>query len=155
MQLSCVRFSFVIAFCLLILFSSFGQNNKPKASINHTAIFVVSCKVSADFYQNIIGLDSIPEPFHDGKHKWLRTGPKSSLHIIEGATEKKEYYKNNHTCFTVPSVDAFVEGLKKNKIEFEDLSGNKNVFSLRVDKVKQLWLRDPDGYWIEINDAKD
>ena len=145
----------MIAFCLLITFVSYGQGNKPKASINHTAVFVVSCKVSADFYQGIIGLDSIPEPFHDGKHKWLRTGPKSSLHIIEGATEKKEYYKNNHTCFSVPSVDAFVEVLKKNKIEFEDVSGNKNVVSLRVDKVKQLWLRDPDGYWIEINDAKD
>lgn len=145
----------VIALCSLISFVSVGQDNKPKASINHTAIFVVSCKVSADFYQNIIGLDSIPEPFHDGKHKWLRTGPKSSLHIIEGADVKKEYYKNNHTCYTVASVDVFADKLKKNKIEFEDLTGNKNVFSLRVDKVKQLWLRDPDGYWIEINDAKD
>lgn len=155
MQLCFSRFFMVIALCSLISFVSVGQDNKPKASINHTAIFVVSCKVSADFYQNIIGLDSIPEPFHDGKHKWLRTGPKSSLHIIEGADVKKEYYKNNHTCYTVASVDVFADKLKKNKIEFEDLTGNKNVFSLRVDKVKQLWLRDPDGYWIEINDAKD
>jgi lactoylglutathione lyase len=148
-------FFLVIAFCLLISFGSFAQGNKPRASINHTAIFVVDCKVSAAFYHDVIGLDTIPEPFHDGKHVWMRTGPKSSLHIIEGATVKKEYYKNNHTCFSVPSVDALVDILKKKKIEFEDVSGNKNVFSLRVDKVKQLWLRDPDGYWIEINDAKE
>jgi lactoylglutathione lyase len=148
-------FIVVIAFCLLISFGSVAQNNKPKASINHTAIFVVDCKASGKFYHDIIGLDTIPEPFHDGKHVWMRTGPKSALHIIEGSTAKKEYYKNTHTCFTVASVDAFVEVLKKNKIEFEDVSGNKNVVSLRVDKVKQLWLRDPDGYWLEINDAKD
>lgn len=148
-------FPVLIGFCLLISFVSVGQNNKPKASINHTAIFVVSCKVSADFYQNVIGLDSIPEPFHDGKHKWLRTGPKSSLHIIEGAPAKKEYFKNNHTCFTVASVEAFTEILKKNKVEYEDFGGNKNTVSSRIDGVKQLWLRDPDGYWIEINDAKD
>lgn len=148
-------FSLVIAFCLLVAVASYGQDNKPKASINHTAIFVVSCKVSSAFYQDIVGLDSIPEPFHDGKHKWLRTGPKSSLHIIEGSTEKKEHYKNTHTCFTVASVDAFAEKLKKNKIEYEDVSGKKNSITTRVDNVKQLWFRDPDGYWLEINDAKD
>jgi lactoylglutathione lyase len=148
-------FFLLIAVCLLISFGTSAQGNKPKASINHTAVFVVSCKVSADFYQNIIGLDSIPEPFHDGKHKWLRTGPKSSLHIIEGATEKKDYYKNNHTCFTVASVETFTDVLKKNKIEYEDVAGNKNQITTRIDKVKQIWLRDPDGYWIEINDAKD
>ena len=143
---------FLIA-CILAVVTGFAQS-KPKAVINHTAVFVVSMKVSAAFYQNIIGLDTIPEPFHDGKHAWLKTGPTSSLHIIEGAQSKKEYYKNQHTCFSVPSVDAFVEVLKKNKIPFEDVAGKKNVFSLRVDGIKQLWLQDPDGYWIEINDAK-
>jgi lactoylglutathione lyase len=132
-----------------------AQNQKPNARLNHTAIFVADIKASANFYQNILGLDTIPEPFHDGKHVWLRTGPAMSLHIIEGAKEKKQYYKNQHTCFSVASVDEFVEVLKKNKIEFEDLQGKKNVFSNRVDGVKQLWLRDPDGYWVEINDAKD
>jgi len=25
----------------------------------------------------------------------------------------------------------------------------------RVDGVHQIYLKDPDGYWLEINDAKD
>src|SRR5688572_19089645 len=128
---------------------------KTGARMNHSAIFVVDIKASATFYQNVVGLDTIPEPFHDGKHVWLRTGPGMSLHIIEGAKEKKQYFKNQHTCFSVASVDDFVAVLKKNKIEFEDLTGNKNVFSKRVDGIKQLWMKDPDGYWVEINDAKD
>ena len=145
--------NFFLIACILAVVTSFAQS-KSKAVINHTAIFVVSMKVSAVFYHNIIGLDTIPEPFHDDKHSWFKTGPTSSLHIIEGATEKKEYYKNQHTCFSVPSIDAFVEVLKKNKITFEDVSGKKNVVSLRIDGVKQLWMQDPDGYWVEINDAK-
>ena len=132
-----------------------AQDQPNKARLNHTAIFVTDIKASANFYQNILGLDTIPEPFHDGKHVWLRTGPAMSLHIIEGAKEKKQYFKNQHTCFSVASVDDFVEVLRKNKIEFEDLQGKKNVFSKRVDGIKQLWLRVPDGYWVEINDAKD
>jgi lactoylglutathione lyase len=129
--------------------------NKPKAVINHLAIYVVDLQKSATFYENIIGLDTIPEPFHDGKHTWLRIGPKASMHIIQGAAMPKEYYKNNHICFSVESVESFTELLKKNSIAFEDVNGNKNVYSKRPDGIKQIWLQDPDGYWLEINDAKD
>lgn len=146
--------SFVIVFCFLIS-AAFAQGSKPKASINHVGIFVVSCKTSAAFYRDIIGLDSIPEPFHDGKHAWFNIGPKIALHIIEGSNAKKDYYKNNHVCFTVPSVEAFTAVLKKNNIPWEDRDGGKNMITTRVDNVKQIWLKDPDGYWIEINDAKE
>jgi len=146
----------IIAGMCFTCFSSNAQTgNKPKALINHLAIFVVDLQKSGDFYKNIIGLDTIPEPFHDGKHLWLRIGPKASIHIIEGAEAPKEYFKNNHICFSVASVDAFTEMLKKKGIAFEDVSGSKNVFSKRPDGVKQIWLQDPDGYWLEINDAKD
>jgi lactoylglutathione lyase len=128
--------------------------SEGKARINHTAVFVKDIKTSAHFYEQIIGLDTIPEPFHDGKHVWLKTGPGVSLHIIEGATEKKEYFVNQHTCFSVSSVDAFIEKLKKNKLTWQDVRGEKMKITTRVDGVKQLWLQDPDGYWIEINDAK-
>lgn len=135
--------------------NSFSMAQKAKAHINHLAIFVVDLKQSNHFYLDIIGLDTIPEPFHDGKHTWLAIGPGSSLHIIEGAKARIEHFKNNHICFSVPSVEKFVEVLKKNSIGWEDVSGKKNAISNRVDGVKQIWLQDPDGYWIEINDAKD
>lgn len=128
---------------------------QAKAHINHTAIYVVDVKTSAAFYQNIIGLDTIPEPFHDGKHAWFKTGPGIALHIIQGAEAKKEYYKNQHTCFSVASVEAFTKILAAKNIPFEDVKGVKGAVTNRVDGVKQLWLQDPDGYWIEINDAKD
>ncbi|HEX5170436.1 MAG TPA: VOC family protein [Cyclobacteriaceae bacterium] len=129
--------------------------NKPKASLNHNAIYVMDVKKSAAFYRNIIGLDTIPEPFHDGKHAWLSLTPGVALHIIQGSKAKREYYKNQHTCFSVASVDAFAETLKQNNIPWEDRDGGKMTFTIRVDGVKQLWLQDPDGYWIEINDAKE
>ncbi|WP_153798274.1 VOC family protein [Foetidibacter luteolus] len=134
--------------------SLYGQA-QAKARINHVAIYVVDLQKSGNFYMNILGLDTIPEPFHDNKHIWLRIGPGASMHIIQGADVPKEYYKNNHTCFSVESVTDFIETLKKHSIPFEDVSGNQMVYSKRIDGVKQIWLRDPDGYWLEINDAKD
>lgn len=133
--------------------SSLAQNHK--ARINHLAIYVVDINKSTSFYKEVIGLDTIPEPFHDGKHVWLKIGPAASIHIIEGAEAKKEYYKNNHICFSVESVDQFVETLRKKNIGWEDVAGKKGAITRRVDGVTQIWLQDPDGYWIEINDARE
>src|SRR5687767_9516133 len=145
-----------ISLVLLTLTSiGYAQSPKPAVRINHTAIYVIDLKTSKAFYENIIGLDTIPEPFHDGKHAWFRIGPAVSMHMIQGATEKREYYKNQHTCFTVPSVEAFTALLKKHNHTWEDVSGKKNSITTRVDGVKQIWLQDPDGYWLEINDAKE
>ncbi len=143
----------MLLFAALFQFNSFSQQNK--ARINHTAIYVVDLKASTAFYQNIIGLDTIPEPFHDNKHAWFKTGPGISLHIIQGAKKKKKYYRNQHTCFTVTSVTAFTAQLKLQNIPWEDKDGTKMATTSRVDGVMQIWLQDPDGYWIEINDAKD
>jgi lactoylglutathione lyase len=40
-------------------------------------------------------------------------------------------------------------------VEYENWAGEKNAVTNRVDGVKQIYFRDPDGYWIEINDAKE
>jgi lactoylglutathione lyase len=128
---------------------------KSKAALNHIALYVVDLKKSISFYQGIIGLDTIPEPFHDGKHAWFKIGPGISMHVIGGAASKKEYYKNQHTCFNVPSVEIFTQMLRKNNLPWEDRDGAKMAVTTRVDGVKQIWLQDPDGYWIEINDAKE
>ncbi len=147
---------FLAAFFLMINYKTFAQQNTPpKASLNHVALYVTNLKNSSSFYQTIINLDTIPEPFHDGKHAWFRIGAGIALHIIQGAETKKEYYKNQHTCFSVISVGDFIKILQKNNIAWEDRDGTKMAVTTRVDGVKQIWLQDPDGYWLEINDAKE
>lgn len=142
----------LIVFLFVAIASHAQQPAKP--SLNHIAQYVVDLKVSTDFYRNIIGLDTIPEPFHDNKHTWFAVGPKSHLHIISGAAKKEPHDKNSHLCFTVPSVPDFTVNLKKNNIPFESWTGEKNTWTNRVDGVKQIYFQDPDGYWIEINDAR-
>lgn len=134
----------------------FAQNEqRAKASLNHIALYVTDLQRSGDFYSNVIGLDTIPEPFHDGMHIWYRIGPSSHLHVISGADKPKTYFKGNHLCFTVSSVDQFVQSLQKRGLAYEDWNGKPQSITTRVDGVKQIWLQDPDGYWIEVNDARE
>jgi len=149
------------AFVFLLVFVIAGTKNKSfgqqttKASLNHIALYVYDLKTSTTFYKDIIGLDTIPEPFHDGRHTWFSVGPKSHLHLIEGAKEKTPHDKNSHLCFSVASVDVFVEMLKRKNITYENWAGEKMKITNRVDGVKQIYFPDPDGYWVEINDAKE
>ena len=146
---------FVIVFIVSGLFSSQKLFSQQKVMLNHIAVYVVDLKISTAFYKDIIGLDTIPEPFHDGRHTWFSVGVKSHLHVISGATTKTMHDKNAHLCFSVASVPEFVKVLVKNKVEYENWAGEKMAITTRVDGVKQIYFKDPDGYWIEINDAKE
>ena len=148
--------SFLSVFLVLALCTpAVAQQRQTQVRLNHIALYVQDLKASRNFYETIIGLDTIPEPFHDGKHTWFEVGPKSHLHLIEGAKSKINFDKNSHLCFSVPSVDQFVEVLKKHKVEFEEWIGSKGTITRRIDGVKQIYFKDPDGYWIEINDARE
>jgi len=139
----------------LVFFSALlAYAQKPKAVLNHIAIYVTNLSKSTAFYQDIIGLDTIPEPFHDGKHTWFKVAEHSHLHLIQGAAGPSPLTKNSHLCFSVTSIEDVINGLKKNGVVYEDWGGKKASITLRVDGVHQIYFQDPDGYWIEINDDR-
>jgi lactoylglutathione lyase len=71
--------------------------------------------------------------------------------LIQGATSVTEHDKDSHLCFTVPSMENFIAKLNKNNIWFGDWPGTQNKITKRPDGVQQIYFKDPDGYWIEIN----
>jgi lactoylglutathione lyase len=125
---------------------------KSAAVLNHIAVYVADLKIATDFYKNVFDLEIIPEPFHDGRHTWFSIGPAGHLHIISGAKVNLPHDKNEHLCFSVASVDEFVKKLKAMKIDFESWAGEKQGITNRVDGVKQVYFKDPDGHWLEVND---
>ena len=138
-------------FAVLLTLSASAQT---KAHLNHLAIFVVDLHKTMNFYGGVFQLDTIPGPFHDGKHAWYSIAPGVALHVIQGSYKPKEYFLNNHMCFSVPSVTEFLDKIKPLHVPFFNAKAEPGVITTRVDGVKQIWVNDPDGYWIEVNDAK-
>lgn len=128
-----------------------AQQLKP--TLNHIAVYVYNLKTSTNFYQHILHLDTIPEPFHDGRHTWFAIGSGAHLHLIQGSKEITAHEKNSHLCFSVAAVKDMITILEQNNIEYENWAGEKQAVTTRVDGVHQIYFKDPDGYWIEINDA--
>ena len=48
-------------------------------------------------------------------------------------------------------IDEFVDFLKFEDIYFENWAGEEKTVRIRADGAKQIYIRDPDGYWIEVN----
>jgi lactoylglutathione lyase len=140
---------FLFSLLLLNTFKVSAQMQHP--SLNHIALSIYDLKKSTDFYKDIIGLQEIPEPFHDGKHTWFKIAEHSQLHLIQGALAVTDHDKNSHVCFTVSSIDSVIKVLTKNNVWFGNWPGEPGKVTTRPDGVKQIFLKDPDGYWIEIN----
>ncbi|AWO00804.1 glyoxalase [Chitinophaga alhagiae] len=147
-------FFLLVLFCCGATVVSAQAPAQTRPVLNHLALYVQDLGKATTFYRDLLGLDTIPEPFHDGKHTWFAVGPASHLHLIAGAKARQQGDRNTHICFSVPSVEAFIERLEKAGMEYINWAGEKKKITLRVDGVKQIYLQDPDGYWIEVNDAR-
>lgn len=148
------------SYLLLILFAvSYQQSmaqkvKKQTAVLNHIAVYVADLEKATDFYKTVFDLEIIPEPFKDGRHTWFTLGPAGQLHLIQGAKANTVHDKNEHLCFSVPSIELFIEKMNAKNIMFEDWAGKPKGVTNRTDGVKQVYFKDPDGHWLEVNDDK-
>lgn len=136
------------------LFSAKTMAQNTPAVLNHIAVYVSDLTKASTFYKSVFNLKEIPEPFKDGKHTWFSLGTAGALHIIQGAKTNQVFDRNDHLCFSVPSIDEFIAKLNKMHVKFEDWAGKTGAINLRVDGVKQIYFQDPDGHWLEVNDAR-
>ncbi len=148
-------FSLFLYFLAIPLPALLAQNHTAAAPslvrLNHIAVYVNDLAKSTTFYENILRLKQIPEPFKDGKHTWFRLDPGSQLHLIQGAEKQVKHDKNDHLCFSVSSIEEVIATLDKYKIEYTNWPGTAKAPTVRVDGVKQIYFQDPDGHWLEVN----
>lgn len=125
---------------------------RPGTVLNHIAVYVADLTAATEFYHHVFDLPVIPEPFKDGRHTWFSLGPAGQLHLIQGAKIQQAHDKNEHICFSVASMDAFTAKLNSKNIPYENWAGKPNTVTARPDGIKQIYFKDPDGHWLEVND---
>jgi lactoylglutathione lyase len=136
---------------LLFIFNKAIAQDKPH--FNHLTVYVTDLARASAFYSHVMMLDTIPEPFHDGRHTWFKIADHSELHVVSGAKEDIPHDINIHLAFTVPSLPDFMVHLDKLGAKYGNWTGDKKP-QLRPDGILQIYLQDPDGYWIEVNNDR-
>jgi catechol 2,3-dioxygenase-like lactoylglutathione lyase family enzyme len=120
---------------------------------DHTAILVKDVNASAKFYSEILGLKEISNAGLGERFRWFQFTDKVQLHIIQSEIEVTPQ-KEVHLAINTDKLAELMEYLRTKKIPFENWPGESNTTNTRPDNVKQIYIQDIDGYWIEINDNK-
>ncbi|AEI50933.1 VOC family protein [Runella slithyformis] len=116
--------------------------------INHVALYVADVERSINFYKTIVGLTSLVRPAFDFPGAWFRLGTTQELHLIGIRTEVVvSGSRSNHFALEVDDLDAWEAHFKANAATYRPPK-------FRPDGVRQLFLQDPDGYWIEFFSVK-
>jgi catechol 2,3-dioxygenase-like lactoylglutathione lyase family enzyme len=145
-----ISFTATLVFSLLIYAQEAVQFN---FTFNHMAFSVKDVNASADFYKKVFQFTDMPNRSAIEGIRWLSMGEDKELHLISIVKEPVMVNKGVHLAVATRQMDEFIKHLDKLKIEFYDFAMKPHTVNMRADGVKQIYFKDPDGYWIEVNNG--
>ena len=147
----------VVVFVVLFLLKTATAQEMSKnfgMQFNHVALSVSDLDASADFYKTVLQLHEITNKTKVEGIRWFSLGQGKELHLISIVKEPVKINKAVHFALSTPHFDAFIANLNAHKIQYSSWAGENQKITIRADGVKQVYIQDPDGYWIEVNSAK-
>ncbi len=141
-------YSFTIAWLLLFSGPAVQAQGIGITAHNHIALQVADIEASKQFYGNILGLKSVPVPDDlQAIRAWFQVSEQHQIHLLAGRTQPVVNDKDgSHFALFVADIAAAERFLQSQKIPYHAQT--------RFDGVRQIYLADPDGYLIELNQRK-
>ena len=129
------------------------QKTTPAVAIDHIALNVADLDASVAFYTGVFGFQEIPAAAKG--RRWLSLGNGVALHLLGERSATVTDNRSVHVAFTSDNLEPIVQRLKARGITWSDFAGSQGAIgTVRTDGVRQIFFRDPDGYWIEVNDSR-
>lgn len=140
----------IVFFALFTSAFSFAQTDAKIEVVkhNHVALHVKDIAASTIFYKDVMGLTPVAVPDSlKAIRSWFKLGTDQQIHLLAGRDfDVKNDRNGSHFALFVQSINAAEKYLSQHKINF-----HKQV---RFDGAVQIYLADPDGYLIELNEIK-
>jgi catechol 2,3-dioxygenase-like lactoylglutathione lyase family enzyme len=111
--------------------------------LDHVALHVKDLTASMAFYGEVLKFPSLPRPDFDFPGAWFRLGTTQELHLIGNRTAAvNSHHRGSHFALRVTEMDAWRDHLESLNVEF--------IRKTRPDGASQIFLQDPDEYWVEL-----
>jgi lactoylglutathione lyase len=123
-------------------------------SLHHVSLHVRDVNRSAEFYARVLGLREIPNRVGKAHIRWFDLDGLRTIHLIGGdeVAERPRPF-STHMALVTRRLDETMARLREEGVTFVNLAREPNAVHLRTDGIRQIYFQDPDGHWIEINDA--
>jgi lactoylglutathione lyase len=122
--------------------------------LDHQSIFVEDIEKSVTFYQSVLGMDVLRTTGNPTTGAWVGADGKDIVHLNVGPSAGRAHVKDIHIALRTDRFEQLVAELRAKGVPFENWSGEKSTVNRHAIGFQQIYLQDPDGYWIEINDVE-
>lgn len=120
--------------------------------LDHIALLVRDLEESARFWTQVVGVAETPNPMGGTHIRWFDIGDGRRIHMQAGDATRTHVEKQTHVALSAADFDAVLARLRSSGAAFSDMAGTPGAVNVRPDGMRAVFLRDPTGYWIEIND---
>jgi catechol 2,3-dioxygenase-like lactoylglutathione lyase family enzyme len=101
-------------------------------------------EASCRFYEEVLLLEPIPRPAFSFPGAWYRLGKDQELHLIgERSDPVFSHHRGNHFALLIDDMDAW-------EAHFRALGISYVPRRTRPDGAYQIYVSDPDGFFIEL-----
>jgi lactoylglutathione lyase len=125
-----------------------------RLQIDHVSLMVRDLEASAAFYRDVLGLSEIANGTGRPQFRWFGISEIQALHIGMGEPGEPRLKKGTHFALSVDDLDGMIARLDAAGVAYGDWPGTQGKMHVRPDGVRGVYLEDPDGHWIEINDHR-
>lgn len=125
------------------------------SSFTHTSVLAKDLDESAQFYEEVFGMERVPSPKFSVPVQWMRCGD-LQLHLFKRDIEAVDYY---HFGLHVDDFEAVYRAVRDSDMASFDVVGgaggevvdeSPDVYELPDGSV-QMYIRDPAGNLVEVN----
>ncbi|HLW71489.1 MAG TPA: VOC family protein [Candidatus Binataceae bacterium] len=122
--------------------------------VNHIAFKVTDVDKSREFYETVVGLKKIPRPKINIPGEWYQLG-ENALHLIGGQRKPAGIDPTGpHVAIQVDDIDETKRTLEGLGITYLDAAALMKDLKLSPEQMKmvgkQVWVQDPDGNVLEL-----
>jgi lactoylglutathione lyase len=123
-------------------------------TLHHVSLYVRDVDASAAFYADVLGLQEIPNRVGKSHIRWFTIDGFRTVHLIGGDPEAERPRQfSTHIAFATRNFETVLTHLEQHGVTYVSLARQPRDITIRADGVRQVYFQDPDGHWIEINDA--
>lgn len=138
---------------LLLISGSFTSAQSFDFQYDHYSFIVKDLEKVGAFYKDVLNLEEIQHPSATSGFRWFRIQGNSQLHLIGKDSVAMEHSKSVHLCLATQKLDELIAYLEEKGVTYWDWPGKENAVTLRADGVRQIYVKDPENNWVEINTA--
>jgi lactoylglutathione lyase len=120
--------------------------------LDHIALLVRDLEASARFYAALPGIREVANPMGGTHIRWFEYAGGQRFHLQAGDVSRTHVEKATHFAFSTDDFESVLEIFAATGVAYSDFRGTPAAVNVRPDGVRAVFLQDPDGYWIEIND---